>query len=701
MASETNRTTTMRRLTNPSNSSQYVDVKCIDNITFTIPDEQYQDYLYNFANISDNTNRQVHTVEITGSDGSSMLEVERIDILSILNATEQNWEWDHNLIGNAPNTSGPDGSDVPQHMTTFDVTIYHVNTDGTRDTSQWVKIQRVQQLYVNVPVEQYWDKQFNLDWPDMTGDDDMNNPSQLYTGSDGTSINPPWRLDPFQNIVDVHWTSPATFVMIDNGQGCHSDHEEFASGGFTNYDGGVGVYSSPDGINWTRVATLGVVTSSNDNQHQTGYSSGGELTYEINWGTGVPGEPGTYTGYYSPLVGGTPGPIYDGSGTQVGLIVDYGSTSGANLDNIGKVGFASFINSGIGLGLTTFVIGLYYQDTSFNYYPLYYRSTDGNTWSTFVPGWGPTVGWFPQNDDCWFDDGSQRTTTTVSGVTTLDGTPTYLWFSSQGSSGDPLWQSSDGCLTWQSSTYKVGYNPVSSKTDGTYVGNANYDSGLLGSRSTSTQGRVCYGTLASGSRIGVYVSGSQQQVFSGVAGTDPTTWSSYMLPMPANVESLVSIEQAQYTSQLQIPNNTYIDNWVETFTTATPHTGTVGIAAQDPVLGNNFAVASVAAADWESEKYPDQTITPRAFAEYVAFAKTPSGNSIFVVVGNSRNLYSFSTHPDLGSDSVPCIWWSEDGTTWNVATGVSGFDNPWINIPPYSVVAGNILGQTYATVPNL
>lgn len=195
----------MRRLTNPSNSSNYVDVKCIDNITFTIPEEQYQDYLYNFDNTSDNTDRQVHPVTITGSDGISKLQVERIDVLSALNLAEQNWEWDHNIIGNAPNSDGPDGSDLPVHLKTFDVTLYHVNPDGSRDTNQWVKIQRVQEMYVNVPAEQFQDKQFNLNWPDMTGEDDMTNPSRLYTASDGTSINPPWRLDMFQNIIDVHW----------------------------------------------------------------------------------------------------------------------------------------------------------------------------------------------------------------------------------------------------------------------------------------------------------------------------------------------------------------------------------------------------------------------------------------------------------------------------------------------------------------
>ena len=187
--------------------------------------------------------------------------------------------------------------------------------------------------------------------------------------------------------------------------------------------------------------------------------------------------------------------------------------------------------------MTTVVIGGDATDADFNTLPLYWRSSDGVTWTQFVPPFNPPTNWFPSQDDVWFDDGAQRTTTTDDhGNLVFDGEPTLLWFSSdysQGRGSGTLYQSEDGCQTWQASSYQLGYNG-SSLTDDHFVGHGstvrfygqigNYGSDLV----------ACYGDVGSPPiRMGVAViQGDPDFIVSGLASDPISSWATRTLPVP-------------------------------------------------------------------------------------------------------------------------------------------------------------------------
>jgi hypothetical protein len=187
MAFESQRKTHMVRITNPNDDTVFVDVKCIDQIGFVDPHEQGQEYVYRLNNTQVNASRKVHAATITGSDGSTV-SVERIDQWECLIPQEVAQEERFRMIGNA--------QEPPVHFKTH---VFRVTNPANPDI--WVDVQRIDELSIVVPQEQAQEKIFTLQWPD----DDMTNPSNVDTSSDGSSINPPWRLDPFQNIVGVSW----------------------------------------------------------------------------------------------------------------------------------------------------------------------------------------------------------------------------------------------------------------------------------------------------------------------------------------------------------------------------------------------------------------------------------------------------------------------------------------------------------------
>lgn len=189
MPTETDRTTSVRRITNPDDASVYVDLKVIDAISFVDPKSQGQETQYTLNNGSDD-NRQVHVTNLTGTDGASKLDVERIDVFSVIDAADRGQETQFALDNSA---------EPPTHLTTHDVKIY------SDDGSCWLMVRRTDSFAVADPSDSGQETVFELDNPD----DDIGNPPDPLdppdTTWDGTDINPPWRIDPWQNIIDVSW----------------------------------------------------------------------------------------------------------------------------------------------------------------------------------------------------------------------------------------------------------------------------------------------------------------------------------------------------------------------------------------------------------------------------------------------------------------------------------------------------------------
>jgi hypothetical protein len=88
-----------------------------------------------------------------------------------------------------------------------------------------------------------WDGTTNdplMEDPLVEGDVEGGSPGFILRSNpqDGPIIDPPWRLDPLQNIVNVHWAAGAAFVMGSNGQTCDSLYLEVKKKTFTQEDEG-------------------------------------------------------------------------------------------------------------------------------------------------------------------------------------------------------------------------------------------------------------------------------------------------------------------------------------------------------------------------------------------------------------------------------------------------------------------------------
>jgi hypothetical protein len=208
MSSESDRETSVRRITKPDDPTTYVDLKIIDVLSFIDPHDRYQESEYTFDNTSQNTSRDTHTVTVTGiDDPSSTVDVERIDSFDTTDERDSFQEAITSLLND---------DDPPKHLQTHTLKVFNATDDST-----WIKIQRVDRFSVVDPRSQYQETVFQLKWDDGSsatddgeGNVDLDNTeNSTYdsgldepdTSSDGTEINPPWRLDPFQNIVDVSW----------------------------------------------------------------------------------------------------------------------------------------------------------------------------------------------------------------------------------------------------------------------------------------------------------------------------------------------------------------------------------------------------------------------------------------------------------------------------------------------------------------
>jgi hypothetical protein len=189
MATETSRQISVRRITAPGDDSTYVDLKVIDKIMFIDPRQQYQEWELTFAN-NLNAGRKTRVVEV----GEDKLKVERIDALSSVHThggRYQAWE-----------TTYENGDNPPVHYQTHKRKIYHLNKDGTKDENVWIEVQRIDKIWFKDPKENYQERVWELVWPDNENPEwdyqDLPKPTKDW---DKTSINPPWRLDPFQTIV--------------------------------------------------------------------------------------------------------------------------------------------------------------------------------------------------------------------------------------------------------------------------------------------------------------------------------------------------------------------------------------------------------------------------------------------------------------------------------------------------------------------
>jgi hypothetical protein len=185
-------------------------IPVITKISFVDPIKQYQEYQYTVDN-SSQADRDVHVDQVKPSDSSgsgATLDVERIDVWKILDPIKQYQESDFKF----DNVTG--ASDTPPHFSAHTKT--HLVKWG--DDSAWIQSELIDEFSVIDPIAQGQEHQFTLTGnPDVDGngfattqadpsDDDV---------TDAGTIDPPWRTDPFQNIVDFKGKGKPKPIPID------------------------------------------------------------------------------------------------------------------------------------------------------------------------------------------------------------------------------------------------------------------------------------------------------------------------------------------------------------------------------------------------------------------------------------------------------------------------------------------------------
>lgn len=240
------RKTYMLRVYNPDDSSNYVDVKVVAQITVIVPYEQYWEHEYHINNKRDPNNptkrlvrsqivkgtNSVYTNPDPGSEELSpghpskgatvqkdsslsgdQVTVERINSFPHIVPYEQYWERAWVLKGNQESNEP-----TPQHflthlfMVTGTINGNTMNDDGSfgkPDKNTYVVMQRMDTLSAVVDYEQYWEFRHLLNWPDddVTNPDDPDKTDKSYNPDDYSSDSPApaYRFDPFQNLIDVQW----------------------------------------------------------------------------------------------------------------------------------------------------------------------------------------------------------------------------------------------------------------------------------------------------------------------------------------------------------------------------------------------------------------------------------------------------------------------------------------------------------------
>jgi hypothetical protein len=204
MPKESNRTTKNKRVKLPSGTEVLVPV--ITSISFIDPVRQYQEYEYSVDN-SAKGDRDIHV------DDVKSLQVERIEKWKVLDPQRQYQESDFAF----DNVTG--AHDDPIHFST------HTKTHKVKwgDSNAWVESELIDEFSVIDPIQQYQEHSFTL-----TGNPDVDangfaitqaDPSDPDITDSDNGVDPPWRTDPFQNIVDFSSAYYVAIITFNSGGG--------------------------------------------------------------------------------------------------------------------------------------------------------------------------------------------------------------------------------------------------------------------------------------------------------------------------------------------------------------------------------------------------------------------------------------------------------------------------------------------------
>lgn len=211
MAEEFSRTTARKRI---RVGASFVDVPVITKISFIDPVERYQETQYTIDN-SGTANREVHVDEVHGAGIS--LAVERIDKWTVLDPNDRGQETQISM----DNVTGADS--VPPHFSTH-LKTHVVRYKNPDDADVWIDSELIDQFTVLDPNDRGQETIVTLNNP-QNDDDAQANPDDPEISDPFNDVDPPWRTDPFQNIIDVSAGSTGIveqiFVFRRYGDSCH------------------------------------------------------------------------------------------------------------------------------------------------------------------------------------------------------------------------------------------------------------------------------------------------------------------------------------------------------------------------------------------------------------------------------------------------------------------------------------------------
>jgi hypothetical protein len=201
MAEEFSRTTARKRI---YLGTKFVDVPVITKISFIDPADRYQEWQYSIENSAQGL-RLAHVDNVQG-DGANLL-VERVDKWVVTDIPDRVQETQLEM----DNVTGADS--VPPHFSTH-LETHVVRYKNPDDSDVWIESELIDKFIVHDPVDRGQDTIFALANP-QNDDDAQANPDDPDISDAGSFIiDPPWRTDPFQNIVNLHVPATGLFKQI-------------------------------------------------------------------------------------------------------------------------------------------------------------------------------------------------------------------------------------------------------------------------------------------------------------------------------------------------------------------------------------------------------------------------------------------------------------------------------------------------------
>lgn len=193
----------------------YVDIPVITQISFIDPNDRYQEIQFTIDNSAQGT-RRVHVVTLhSADDDADHLQVERIDTWPVFDAADRGQETQNSL----DNVTGEDAQPLP-HFSTH-VKTHCVTYQSGDDTSTTIITELIDEFAVFDVNDRGQDTHYVLTGNPPPGKYTMD-PSDPDISDSGNGIDPPWRTDPFQNIVGFTTDSgpppPAWWTLQHGGE---------------------------------------------------------------------------------------------------------------------------------------------------------------------------------------------------------------------------------------------------------------------------------------------------------------------------------------------------------------------------------------------------------------------------------------------------------------------------------------------------